>query len=350
MGWFNRVHSSCIRRPWPNHLPTDSSLAAPPDIHNGPWPTEARFVFQCSDYQINMHYTMLGLRRTNGWPYSPDLATTGPRLRRGVDRDKQDNPVSNSSSLVHQLDTTSTRLSAVGIGEGPWLPNRAPSSGMASSAGDSGRSPPTLLLSWRRIPSCDSRQHELMVRWSWSSRIFTRLGSGHIVFGWQNPSGFHGSVANPSEPEGRGAPARAGPPAIDLEQRRWAASTWKRLTWVAHMAMAVTSRERESDWHRGSMCRRSGAGNVDADLGQFGPKTIQWRPNSFSFLFCYFFSILFSFPNSNIQIKFLSWISNSQTQLYNPNSTIFNILLSFHYLILSIIDRFNISFFSHFMF
>lgn len=179
----------------------------------------------------------------------------------------------------------------------------------ASSAGDGGRSPPTLLLSRRWIPSCESRQHELMVRWSWSSCIFTRPGSGHIAFGWQNPSGFHGSFANPSEPKGRGAPARAGPPVIDLEQRRWAASTWKRLTWVAHMAMAVTSRERKSDWHRGSMRRRSGAGNVDADLGQFGPKTIQWRLNSFSFLFLFFifYSIFFSklkYSNQNSILNF----------------------------------------------
>jgi hypothetical protein len=76
---FNRICSSSIRRPCPTRIPIDPSPVAPLYIHGGPWPAEARFAFKCSDFQINKRYTMLGLQRTNGRPYSSDLVAKGPR-------------------------------------------------------------------------------------------------------------------------------------------------------------------------------------------------------------------------------------------------------------------------------
>jgi hypothetical protein len=67
------------------------------------------------------------------------------------------------------------------------------------------------------------------------------------------------------------------------------------------------------------------------------------------FLFHFSFSFLFSIWNTQTKFKFLFWISYSQSQLYNPNPTIFNILFSFHYLILAIIDDYY-NFLSHFLF
>jgi hypothetical protein len=63
------------------HPSMGTSLAAVPVFHGGPWPAEARFAPQCTNYPIDWCKTMLGLQQTNGESYREQLSTQEARPR-----------------------------------------------------------------------------------------------------------------------------------------------------------------------------------------------------------------------------------------------------------------------------